>query len=395
MREPTTTMRMGGFSIVELMVSVVIGLLALVFATRMIATAELSKQSALGGSDAMQNGMLALFSMHGDASQAGWGLNDPLLVGCDTVFADSNGYVMPTVVRSSGVVATTVRPISPVLITSNGAAPDTITFYSGTSMSGTGTLRLTNNYVAGTVLEVDRPNYGFAIGDVFVVAPETRGASRCSLSMISNFVSGATQQLTFAAGGVNRFNSGSLGLPFGSNLARLFNLGPATTLSFHTWSVLSGYLRLSATDLAGSAPTPITVVDNIVSIKAQYGLDTRVGAAFTPTSGMQVSVWSNTMIDADGDLTAAGAGDFERIAAVRIAVVARSRAPEKPNGSGLCSATTAQPVVFGSAEPAGVTAVPITVSVAVAGDSVDWHCYRYRVFETIVPLRNAGWRPTS
>jgi type IV pilus assembly protein PilW len=35
------------------------------------------------------------------------------------------------------------------------------------------------------------------------------------------------------------------------------------------------------------------------------------------------------------------------------------------------------------------------VSTAVTGDTVDWKCYRYRVFETIVPLRNSGWRPTA
>ena len=33
------------------------------------------------------------------------------------------------------------------------------------------------------------------------------------------------------------------------------------------------------------------------------------------------------------------------------------------------------------------------VNVAVAGDTMDWKCYRYRVFETIVPIRNAQWRP--
>jgi type IV pilus assembly protein PilW len=33
--------------------------------------------------------------------------------------------------------------------------------------------------------------------------------------------------------------------------------------------------------------------------------------------------------------------------------------------------------------------------VAVAGDTVDWKCYRYRVFNTIVPMRNSAWRPTA
>jgi len=29
----------------------------------------------------------------------------------------------------------------------------------------------------------------------------------------------------------------------------------------------------------------------------------------------------------------------------------------------------------------------------VAGDTLNWKCYRYRVFETIVPLLNSQFRP--
>jgi type IV pilus assembly protein PilW len=42
---------------------------------------------------------------------------------------------------------------------------------------------------------------------------------------------------------------------------------------------------------------------------------------------------------------------------------------------------------------AGANAVPVKVKLGVPGDTVDWRCYRYRVFETIVPLRNFVWRP--
>ena len=52
-----------------------------------------------------------------------------------------------------------------------------------------------------------------------------------------------------------------------------------------------------------------------------------------------------------------------------------------------------QPTVFAGAAPASVAAAPVQVNVVVAGDKVDWKCYRYRVFETIVPIRNAQWRP--
>ena len=43
--------------------------------------------------------------------------------------------------------------------------------------------------------------------------------------------------------------------------------------------------------------------------------------------------------------------------------------------------------------PAGVAAVPVTVALDVANDPISWTCYRYRAFETIVPIRNSGWRP--
>jgi type IV pilus assembly protein PilW len=50
-------------------------------------------------------------------------------------------------------------------------------------------------------------------------------------------------------------------------------------------------------------------------------------------------------------------------------------------------------VAFATAAPASVAASQVTIDVAVTGDPVDWHCYRYRVFETVVPFRNASWKP--
>jgi type IV pilus assembly protein PilW len=388
--------RARGFSVVELMVSVVIGLLALMFATRLLTGAESNKQAALGGSDSMQNGMMAMFSISGDAAQAGFGLNDPLIAGCNTLFADTGGYALAQALRG----AASVTPLGAAVIESNGANPDRLTLYSGSSISGTGTLRVTTDYAAGTRLDVDRVPYGFAAGDVIVVASDKPGGN-CALAQISSDLAALppppAQQFISFAGGQHRFNSGALGgATFKGGVARVFNLGPQAGLAFHSWSVADGFLQLRSTDMAGAATTPATVADNIVSIKAQYGLDTRVGANFLPEEGMQVGSWTATMLDADSDGVIGSAGDYQRIAALRIAVVARSKAPERAApGAAVCSATTVQPVVFATGGPGSVAAVPVTVNVAVTGDRVDWRCYRYRVFETIVPLRNAGWRPSA
>lgn len=402
-----------GFSIVELMVSIVIGLLALTFATRLVVGGEKARDVAVGGSDAMQNGMLALYSLSNDAADAGWGLNDTLLSGCDTTFTDANGYHMATAQRGG----LDITPLAAVVIEANGEAPDRVSFYSGSSQAGIGSVKLAANYTPGeSSISVDsRDPYAFNAGDVLVVAPlkPAAGAGKCTLMQMSGVASGvnAGNRLTIASGSQFRFNpQAGLAAAYEVNLAYLYNLGSAARLHFRTWSVQNGILLLRATDLPGSERDGASVIDNVVSLKAQYGFDQRAIAQYDPnppgnsawgaaagaaasSNGMQVGAWSATMIDADHDGVVGSAGDYQRVAAVRLAVVARSKAAEKPGRNGLCSATTELPTVFAQAAPASVAAAPQQVAVAVAGDTLDWKCYRYRVFETIVPIRNAQWRP--
>jgi type IV pilus assembly protein PilW len=378
--------RAGGFSLVELMVSVVIGLLAVLFATRIMTDSERNKDAALGGSDSMQNGMLAMFQISSDAEQAGFGLNDPLITGCNTMFADSQGYELAPAKRG----AATIRPLAAAVIEPGGTGPDRLTLYAGGAPGGTSTMRVIKNYIGGTSVEVDRDPWGyFTLGDVIVVAPENIGAD-CALAQISKVPD--KPELAFGTTS-QRFNRGALGANYTGNTTRLFNLGSGARLAFHTWSVEDGYLRLRATDMANAAKTAQAVTGNIVSLKAQYGFDRRLGAAFALEKGTAISAWSSTMIDADGDGVTGSPGDYGRIVALRIAVVARSKNPERPAANGTCSATTTAPTLFARAQPSEATAQKVDIDLAVTNDPIDWKCYRYRVFDTIVPLRNAGWRP--
>ena len=394
-RSPHSSAR--GFSIVELMVSVVIGLLALMFATRLITGGEQDRQAALGGSDAMQNGMMAMFSISNDISQAGFGLNDPILAGCDTKMLDGNGVGTGYQLLQATRNGATITPLAPAVILNNGLDSDTVAFSGGGALAGTASVRLSEAYTGGAVLAIDRPAYGFAINDVIVVAPELPPSTgpKCSLVQLSTAPASGTA-LNFASGTGLRYNNGTLGNAF-SIKSRVFNLGPANRLSFHTWSVNKGFLQLAATDVEGTQTAAATVADNIVSIKAQYGFDTRATADFKPEQGTVVSQWSADMIDADGKGGAGSAGDYQRIAAIRLAVVARSKVPERPAANGTCTATPADkaPVVFAVTQDGTTAPASIKPTVAVAGDTVDWTCYRYRVFETIVPIRNTAWRPTA
>jgi type IV pilus assembly protein PilW len=379
--------RQGGFSLAELMVSVVIGLLALLFAVNMVSGSEKTRRSALGGSDEMQNGMLALFSLSNDAGDAGFGLNDPLLTGCNTVFHDSdNNYQL----APATIGGNTVHPLAPVVIEANGTRPDRITFYAGSANGGTPSLPITSAYVNGTSLAVGgRPDFSYHLNDVIVVAP-TAGGGNCAMAQVSPEPQPGDATLSFTQAGGLRLNNGGLGATFAAAGARVYNLGQIDRIALRSWSVADGYLQLQ--ELRNSAPAT-TVSDNIVSIKAEYGFDTRVGAAFTPQLGMQVGSWSASVIDADKSGVTGDAGDYQRIAAVRLAVVARSKATERKAAGVTCTATAVQPTVFSAAVPAGAAVQPLTVDVSVPNDPVNWQCYRYRVFETVVMLRNAAWRP--
>ncbi len=383
--------RQPGFSLIELMISVLIGMLAMVFVMRTTVSFETNRRSSVGGSDSMQNGVVGLFSMENDAAKSGWGLNDGLLFGCAALFYDSQNYANANV---GGGVAMRLTPVQVVF---NGANPDQIAFASGTSDAGTGSVGTSGAAAVGdTALSIDQIPWGFKFRDVLAIAPTTVGGT-CAIAQVSGLVQ-VPPTLNIANDGTTgtRFNrpGGLLAAFAGLSQSKVFNLGDGNALSFHTWDVNNGVLRLRATDLTGASNAPTSAVAGIVSIKALYGFDTRAGAAYTPNAGLIISAWSAGMIDADGDGIAGGAGDYQRIAALRLAVVARAREPDKADASGTCpNTTTVLPTAFSSRQPSAIATVPIQVNVAVAGDSIDWTCYRYRVFETIVPLRNSGWKP--
>jgi type IV pilus assembly protein PilW len=144
--------------------------------------------------------------------------------------------------------------------------------------------------------------------------------------------------------------------------AKLYNLGriPAQTI----YSISNSQL-MTQDVFTGAAATPI--VDGIVQLQAEYGRDTTM-----PTMDWTVDVWDTT--------TPANSDGWKRIVAVRLALVARSGLREKPE-AGVCNATEAQPTWTGG-----------TLTLTNDADGTSWRCYRYRTYETVVPLRNAIWR---
>jgi type IV pilus assembly protein PilW len=140
------------------------------------------------------------------------------------------------------------------------------------------------------------------------------------------------------------------------------NISCLGTWSAVTYAVDGGNLQLNGNDS----------VAGIVNIQAQYGIansanSNRITAWVEPTG----ATWA-----------APSVANRNRIKAIRVAIVARNSKLELGNVTAECD-----PVVeVGGAIETASPAPEIDLS-----DDADWRRYRYRVFETIIPLRNMIW----
>ncbi|MBI4989121.1 MAG: PilW family protein [Rhodocyclales bacterium] len=389
-------LRQRGLSLIELMIAMVIGLITILVVTQFAITFQAQKRSTVGAAESMDEGAVALYTLRREIMGAGYGIIDPDLTAC-RIQAHEARPDTPLTARDFNF------SIYPVLINQGvGSAPDTITVnYSNSPMLASATI-LIQDFPGDEMTNLKLTSrYGFNPGDVIVLADSPKRANidptiaprDCSMYQVTALPTAADEVDTVEHRYANytnltgatvpsRFNkAGGLGITVGgvvqagakfeANKTKVFNLGPNPISNAYT--VQDN--RLIFTE--GLSGTTTVLLDNVVTFQAQFGLDTRGGTQ----TDLQVGAYSDAMIDADGNGEVGNSGDWLRVGAVRIAIVVRNRQPEiNPDGS--CSATAAPP----SWSWGAVTA---------ASMSADWQCYKYKVFETVVPLRNMMWRPQS
>jgi type IV pilus assembly protein PilW len=360
-----------GMSLVELMVGMLIGLIGIVIITHLYLTNEEYKRSTTGAGTAQVNGAVALYTMERDIRMAGFGLNHSGALGCscDTVanpgcssvqYFYNNTYSSPP-----GPSGGALPPLAfvPVLITQGVAAADTITLLFGNAPERALPGALSESMPQpSSEFKVDG-TAGFAVNDLVLV---TQG-STCMLTQITQVQTAASHlQHNPGASSWNPAGGGSL-LPAFTQGANLFNLGNPT---WRTYSIASNRLQVSEVLMSVSAgATPMQLVDDIVDLQAEYGQDMNDDGVVA--AGEWTTVSPTT-----------GAG-WQQVIAIRLAVLARSPNYLKPAAGTDCDATTAQPSWAGGSFAAKNFA---TVT------SQD-RCYKYRAFETTIPLRNMIWRP--
>jgi type IV pilus assembly protein PilW len=323
-----------GFTLIEIMVGMVIGLLATIVIMQVFSVFEAQKRTTTGTADAQTNGSIALFDITRDLQIAGY----PFMPVENSAFECST-------VTIDGTAGSNHSSLSPVTIT-NGTS-DTVTIRYGDTANGgapsTITALVGNDVTVGS-------NLGCTPGGRTLVINGTA----CAFSIASAVSASSAPPATVTLANTN----------IAAVDANLSCLGNWNTIIY---AVNNGNLERNG----------LPAIPEVVNIQAQYGVSD------TPTSN-QVTAW----VDPTGTWLNPTIGDRNRIKAVRIAVVSRNAKMEPTNVTAACSSTT-------GAAPSGLCAWEGTAAspapTIFLGADANWMRYRYRVFDTIIPLRNIIW----
>jgi type IV pilus assembly protein PilW len=370
--------RQHGFSLIEIMVGVVIGMIAVLVIYQVFAAAEGIKRNTTSAGDAQQNGLLASFMLGVELANA------------------SNGVAMawqklqscPTTAGPSAP-ATTLRPI-PILITDGGGPANPDKFVVNYSISNLAIAPAPFKAFSGsnTPYTVHAP-IGFRVGDIVVaISGGSPGAGTCAVSKVTD-VSAPTAAVPTPDDPSGDLNAGQVTIshtnaPFAfTNDAFLLNMGcggppncPVSNAQRVRYDVdPNGVLRSTslwdATGPAAVEPAPNPLASNIVNMKLLYGIDNN-GDGILDTWVAPTGLWS------DASVLAADAPTLRRIKAVRLGIIVRGEqwdrdAPDKTvtlfDDSGIPF-----PQAFPRFDP---------------GSGMG--NYRYRSYETIIPIRNSVW----
>lgn len=393
----TNIRHLRGFGLIEILVGLVIGLIAILVIGQVVAVFEGQKRTSTGGSDAQTNGAVAMTMLADEIRMAGFGLTSPGLGNSDGNLLcplGTNIYFSGTTVSNPGAGPADGGIVAPVRIINGAAgASDQIVVARSDAEFGVLTAIVQTTMTAPTIRVNSDLGYTQP-GQLFLVGAGN-GSKVCTILQLSKAATAnaGDWDLEFAAGAATPHNAPNPAVSFATFPAytagdKVVNLGyrPATGSSlmadrgfmYRRYLVSGNYLVVAdqsqapiATAYTSANTTPL--VDHVVSIQGQYGV--------APANSQTVSQW----VEPTGtwDASTMSAANISRIKAIRIAVVTRSSQLEKPDSS----------LPGGHVSPAMLT---LWTKVNPGDDTppvfnVPDQDYRYKVFTTIVPLKNVVW----
>ena len=388
--------RQSGFTLVELMVAMAIGLvLSLAVGMTMVSMGQ-QFRSVAGTSAAQVGVQMALSLVDAAGREAGTGL-----------FSNGQPLCQQFNAWRAGAVVSNGAPLLPARIVAGGSATasDRLIFTASNAIgplsampvlapmastdadlavTDSGLLALNDRVIVGIPGATTVPCSLFQV----TAAPSTSTACGGNASQCKSVTHTANASYNAPAGTFTtetRYGFVSAGAVSGP--AVVYRLGPQFRQD--AFAVLCETLvRYNAfSDSPGCSTAPLTMrgganalVPDIVLMKAQYGVS-------ASASSDVVNDW----VDASGSWASPGASDIGRIKAVRVVIV--SRAKERGNGDvTAASCTNGSGVVnTGPCSFDDAQAPVINLSGVGVPSGANWRQYRYRVHQAVIPLRNVIW----
>ncbi len=388
--------RQRGAGILETMVGILIGLLVVLVVYNLLAVAEGYRRTTEGASDAQITGLMSQFLASRDAGNGGNGtaLAAPDLIQCNPALSPTVPLPVPVLVTDGGSAT-----VSDSFISTHSGSPHVLW-----SVDFTGNAPIGSNFVVQSPTGFTAP-VPTAATPYWVVSMPGPGASflprsqTCELLQVSAASAPPGPQgqvtLTLLTPNANAY------LP----TAKLLNLGPlgiAGRVRYEVWNTTTASAcgavagieqwrcQLFTTELMGGGVRN-PVAQNVVLMKVQYGIDTNnndVVDCWTAADNLDTcgDTIDYSMANVRDNFTLA---QISRILAVRIGVVIRSDEPDFKDAN-LVFGTRAPVVLFNcSANTAAACQSRVVVPNTVITDF-----WRFRTYETVVPLRNALFNAT-
>ena len=347
-----------GFTLIEMMVGIVIALIGVIIVFQIATINEGVKRNTTSINNAQQNGLLSSFVLGIQLANSGNATANAAadLIRCENPLIKQPLATMPAAFTSSW------RPI-PVMIIDGGApnVPDAFAVSYSVSNTLVTTAEVMSSAAAGAnAVQVQSPG-GFRKDDL-VVAISSAGTGCDSYKVTAVSAPDANGIVTLSI-----TPNASNDVPAGS---RVFNMGPGLDPQKILYDVANNTLQSTSLINDQGAPSglaPIPIASNIVNMKLQYGID-------TDGDGLLDSWVSATGPWTAGALFAADAAKINQIKAVRIGVIVQSQQFDKSYNQDVPWS------LFG-----GVYAGTFAKSTSPPGN------FRYRTYETTMPLRNEIW----
>ena len=363
--------RAHGFTLVELMVGMALALITTVIIAQVVVNAEGQRRTTSSGSDAQVNGSIGLYTLGRDVQGAGYGIiSHSAALGCP-------------IQAKYGSAATLALTLAPVTITVDANGVPTLRTLSSGRSSFSVPMVVKANHAPVVDVTVKRVSTGVSAGDVMMAVPGTwSGTNGCTVFEVApsgtNLLTTTQVPKAVVATGWNPATSLMPATGYPADTSYLVNLG---RIVLREYTISNEALVMRELQTNGTMSADQVLASGIVAMRVMYGRDTT-----NPKDGV---------VDQYDTTTPTTADDWSRVLSVRIAVTARSEVREKDNvttADPVWDVGTATTVTGTSACSSGSSRKCLTLTIPKpnAGDT-EWQHYRYKVYDTIVPLRNVLW----